>query len=111
MELFQILISCPMRRHRHLLADLHSLLPHSRKDAKLDTKTQLSQLNELADLYNCNNVMFFEARKGKDLYIWMSKPPNGPTIKFHAQNRMSMSMSVSSYHRNLSISGIPVPSI
>lgn len=77
-------------RHRHLLADLHSLLPHSRKDAKLDTKTQLHQLNELADLYNCNNVMFFEARKGKDLYIWLSKPPNGPTIKMHCQNIHTM---------------------
>ena len=38
-------------RNRHLLADLNALLPHSRKDAKLDTKTQLQQLNELADLY------------------------------------------------------------
>lgn len=77
-------------RHRHLLSDLHSLLPHSRKDAKLDTKTKLSQLNELADLYNCNNVMFFEARKGKDLYIWLSKPPNGPTVKMHCQNVHTM---------------------
>ncbi|KAI4128434.1 MAG: hypothetical protein LQ341_006678, partial [Variospora aurantia] len=73
-------------RHRHLLNDLYALLPHSRKDAKLDTKTKLYQLNELADLYNCNNVLFFEARKGKDLYIWMSKAPNGPTIKYHLQN-------------------------
>lgn len=77
-------------RHRHLLNDLYALLPHSRKDAKLDTKTKLYQLNELADLYNCNNILFFEARKGKDLYIWMSKAPNGPTIKCHMQNRMSM---------------------
>ncbi|KXS94602.1 hypothetical protein AC578_7055 [Pseudocercospora eumusae] len=77
-------------RHRHLLGDLNSLLPHSRKDAKLDTKTQLHQLNELADLYNCNNVMFFEARKAKDLYIWLSKPPNGPTVKMHCQNIHTM---------------------
>ncbi|KXL43668.1 hypothetical protein M433DRAFT_135542 [Acidomyces richmondensis BFW] len=77
-------------RHRHLLADLNALLPHSRKDAKLDTKTKLSQLNELADLYNCNNIMFFEARKGKDLYIWLSKPPNGPTVKMHCQNVHTM---------------------
>ncbi|KAK4501674.1 hypothetical protein PRZ48_007483 [Zasmidium cellare] len=77
-------------RHRHLLNDLHSLLPHSRKDAKLDTKTRLHQLNELADLYNCNNVLFFEARKGKDLYIWLSKPPNGPTVKLHCQNIHTM---------------------
>ena len=75
-------------RQRHLLNDLYSLLPHSRKDAKLDTKTKLYQLNELAELYNCNNVMFFEARKGKDLYVWMSKAPNGPTVKMHLQNCM-----------------------
>ncbi|KAI9859221.1 MAG: Ribosome biogenesis protein brx1 [Trichoglossum hirsutum] len=77
-------------RHRHLLNDIHSLLPHSRKDAKLDTKTKLYQLNELADLYNCNNILFFEARKAKDLYLWISKPPNGPTIKLHLQNLHTM---------------------
>ncbi|CAL3966843.1 unnamed protein product [Diplocarpon coronariae] len=77
-------------RHRHLLNDLSSLLPHGRKDAKLDTKSKLHQLNELAELYNCNNVFFFEARKGKDLYLWMSKAPNGPTVKMHMQNLHTM---------------------
>ncbi|KAL9103721.1 MAG: hypothetical protein Q9163_001271 [Psora crenata] len=78
-------------RHRHLLNDIYSLLPHSRKEAKLDTKTKLYQLNELAELYNCNNILFFEARKGKDLYLWMSKAPNGPTVKMHMQNLHTMS--------------------
>lgn len=77
-------------RHRHLLNDLNSLLPHSRKESKLDTKSKLYQLNEIAELYNCNNILFFEARKGKDLYAWMSKPPNGPTVKFHLQNLHTM---------------------
>jgi ribosome biogenesis protein BRX1 len=77
-------------RHRHLLADLAAMLPHARKESKLDTKTQLLQLNELAELYNCNNVLYFEARKGKDLYAWFSRPPNGPTIKFHVQNLHTM---------------------
>ncbi|KAK4175935.1 putative ribosome biogenesis protein BRX1 [Triangularia setosa] len=77
-------------RHRHLLNDLAAMLPHGRKDAKFDSKSKLYQLNELAELYNCNNVMFFEARKGKDLYMWFSKVPNGPTIKFHAQNLHTM---------------------
>ncbi|KAK4164998.1 ribosome biogenesis protein BRX1 [Cladorrhinum sp. PSN259] len=77
-------------RHRHLLNDLASMLPHGRKDVKFDSKSKLYQLNELAELYNCNNVMFFEARKGKDLYMWFSKVPNGPTIKFHAQNLHTM---------------------
>lgn len=73
-------------RHRHLLNDLASMMPHCKKDAKFDSKSKLYQLCELADLYNCNNVLFFEARKGKDLYVWLSKVPNGPTVKFHMQN-------------------------
>jgi len=63
------------------------MIPHGRKDVKFDSKSKMYQLNELAELYNCNNVMFFEARKGKDLYMWFSKVPNGPTVKMHAQNR------------------------
>lgn len=62
------------------------MLPHGRKDAKFDSKSRLNELNELAELYNCNNVLFFEARKGQDLYVWLSKVPNGPTVKFHLQN-------------------------
>ncbi|KXJ86629.1 Brix domain-domain-containing protein [Microdochium bolleyi] len=77
-------------RHRHLLNDLSSLLPHGRKDAKFDSKSKLYQLNELAELYNCNNVLFFEARKGQDLYVWLSKVPNGPTVKMHLQNLHTM---------------------
>lgn len=77
-------------RHRHLIQDLDSLLPHARKEPKLDTKKDLQQLNEIAELYNCNNILFFEARKHKDLYLWLSKPPNGPTIKFYIQNLHTM---------------------
>ncbi|RFU33403.1 hypothetical protein B7463_g2916, partial [Scytalidium lignicola] len=43
-------------RHRHLLNDVASLLPHGRKDAKLDTKSKLYQLNELAELYNLHTM-------------------------------------------------------
>lgn len=74
-------------RHRHLLNDLASLLPHSRKDTKFDSKSKLWLLNENALLQNCNNIMFFEARKGKDLYMHLSSSPNGPTCKFYVQNR------------------------
>lgn len=77
-------------RHRHLLNDIQSLLPHSRKEPKLDTKKSLYELNELAELYNCNNIMYFECRKHQDLYMWLSKPPNGPTIKFYIQDLHTM---------------------
>ncbi|KAK6197313.1 RNA-binding protein required for biogenesis of the ribosomal 60S subunit [Scheffersomyces amazonensis] len=73
-------------RHRHLINDLVALLPHARKEPKFDSKKNLYQLNEVAELYNCNNIFFFEARKHQDLYLWISKPPNGPTLKFHVQN-------------------------
>lgn len=73
-------------RHRHLILDLTSLMPHARKEPKFDSKKNLHQLNEVAELYNCNNVFFFEARKHQDLYLWVSKPPNGPTVKFYVQN-------------------------
>ena len=88
-------------RHRHLLNDLHVLMPHSKKgtsinfffdstkitaENKLDTKSKLHVLNELAELVNCNNCIFFEVRKHQDLYLWLGKTPNGPSVKFHVQN-------------------------
>lgn len=30
--------------------------------------------------------MFFEVRKRMDLYLWMSKTPDGPSVKFHVAN-------------------------
>ncbi|KAK9357914.1 Brix domain-containing protein [Lipomyces starkeyi] len=78
-------------RQRHLINDLSVMLPHAKKDSKFDTKSKLFMLNELADLYNCNNILFFEARKRQDLYLYLAKAPNGPTAKFHIQNLHTMS--------------------
>ncbi|AOW01573.1 Brix domain-domain-containing protein [Yarrowia lipolytica] len=77
-------------RQRHLISDLQTMLPHGRKESKLDTKSKLYQLNEIAEMYNCNNILYFEARKHMDLYMWMAKAPNGPTAKFHIQNLHTM---------------------
>jgi len=77
-------------RMRHLMNDLEVLLPHVKKDSKLDSKSQLHLLPELADLNNCNNVLYFEARRHEDLYLWAAKMPNGPSIKMHVQNVHTM---------------------
>ncbi|KAJ1983530.1 Ribosome biogenesis protein brx1 [Dimargaris verticillata] len=77
-------------RHRHLMNDLEVLLPHCKKESKFDDKTKLFVINELADLNNCNNVMFFEAHAHTDLYLWLAKAPNGPSVKFHVQNVHTM---------------------
>lgn len=77
-------------RHRHLVSDLAQLMPHARKEPKYDSKSQLIGLNEVAEMYNCNNIVYFEARKHQDLYMYLAKAPNGPTVKFHVQNIHTM---------------------
>lgn len=60
----------------------------------MDTKSSNnynSALNTLADLHSCNYIFFLEARKhATDLYLWLAKAPNGPTIKFHVSNIHTM---------------------
>ena len=59
-------------------------------DSKLDTKSALHLINELADLHSCNNALYFETRRHEDLYMWLSRAPNGPSAKFHVQNIHTM---------------------
>ena len=73
-------------RYRHLMNDLRTLLPHSKKDVKLDSKDRLTVINEICEMKNCNNCIYFEVRKKKDLYMWLSKAPNGPSVKFLVVN-------------------------
>ncbi|CAL8092558.1 unnamed protein product [Calicophoron daubneyi] len=71
---------------RHLMKDLLHMMPHGKTDSKLDTKRDLSVINELADIRHTNKVLFFEARKKKDLYLWLSCAPSGPSAKFLVEN-------------------------
>mmetsp|Transcript_37578 Transcript_37578/g.72800 ORF Transcript_37578/g.72800 Transcript_37578/m.72800 type:complete len:236 (+) Transcript_37578:195-902(+) len=73
------------------MGDLRDLLPHSKKDVKFDAKSKLYIINDVMEMKNCNNCIFFEARKGKDLYMWMSRAPGGPSVKFLVENLHTMS--------------------
>ena len=65
------------------MLDLAQLLPHSKRDAKLDTKSDRATINEVADERSCSSVLFFEARKrGADSYLWLARAPDGPSVKF-----------------------------
>ncbi|KAI5649307.1 hypothetical protein M9H77_35312 [Catharanthus roseus] len=77
----KVLVTCSRRisfRYRHLMLNVVSLLPHCKKDNKVESKSSRgATLNELVELKGCHLC-----RKGKDLYLWMAKSPNGPSLKF-----------------------------
>lgn len=73
-------------RQRHLLDDICTLLPHLKKESKYDTKKGLFELNELSELNGCSHCLFFEPKKPQELFIWASKTPGGPSVRFHVQN-------------------------
>ncbi|KDO74124.1 hypothetical protein CISIN_1g020495mg [Citrus sinensis] len=82
----KVLVTCSRRinfRYRHLMLNVVSLLPHCKKDNKVEAKSSKgATLNELVELKSCSSCLFFECRKHKDLYLWMAKSPNGPSVKF-----------------------------
>lgn len=48
-------------RYRHLMLNVVSLLPHCKKDNKVESKeTKGATLNELVELRNCSSCLFFE---------------------------------------------------
>eukprot|EP00747_Dinoflagellata_sp_TGD_P163970 gnl/TRDRNA2_/TRDRNA2_183270_c0_seq1.p1 gnl/TRDRNA2_/TRDRNA2_183270_c0~~gnl/TRDRNA2_/TRDRNA2_183270_c0_seq1.p1 ORF type:complete len:372 (-),score=83.30 gnl/TRDRNA2_/TRDRNA2_183270_c0_seq1:139-1203(-) len=73
-------------RFRHLSEDIKRLLPHHKVEPKFDKNADIKDINEIAELKSCNNVVFFESRKKQDLYLWMARVPTGPTVKFQVLN-------------------------
>jgi ribosome biogenesis protein BRX1 len=69
-------------RGRHLLEDLRSMMPHSRKDSKLQKKESLFAVNEIAEMKNCEKCLLFEGRKRMDTYLWAANVARGPSVKF-----------------------------
>lgn len=78
-------------RFRHLVVDMRDMLPHSKKENKLNLKAKLHiAVNNLCEVKRCNNCIYFECKGFKDLYMWISRTPNGPSAKFLVQNLHTM---------------------
>lgn len=80
-------------RYRHLLEDLRKLMPHHKKDYKLDpTKSGgVSQsLTEICEVMSCNSYMYMECRKKMDAYLWLGLAPHGPSARFYIWNVHTM---------------------
>ena len=71
-------------RYRHLLEDLRTLIPHAKKESKLDVGKNYAgngngggygaAINEIAEVRGCHTVMFLECRKkGQDGYLWLGR--------------------------------------
>jgi len=85
----RVLIFCSRgttTRYRHLMNDLRKLLPHSKREVKMDNKDPLYVINEICELRSCNNCIYLEVKKKTDCYMWVSKTPNGPSARFHVSN-------------------------
>jgi ribosome biogenesis protein BRX1 len=82
-------------RYRHLLEDLRTLMPHHKKESKLDPgKDGMGRaVNDIAELRGCNTVLLLECRKRQDAYMWLGrvggKTP-GPSARFHVTNVHTM---------------------
>jgi len=75
---------------RHLIDDFMNLMPHAKKDTKFDKKAKLTIANEMCEMRTCNKCIYLEGRKKKDLYMWLSNAPNGPSALFNVQNLNTM---------------------
>lgn len=75
-------------RHRHLMEDIKKLMPHHKTESKMERSKNLYVVNEISEMKNCNKCILFEGRKMRDLYMWISNIPNGPSAKFLVENSM-----------------------
>jgi len=71
------------------MKDIRELMPHSKKEVKCDPR-EMSEVNEICEMKNCTSCVLFEARRKADLFMWFTKTPSGPSIKFHVRNVHTM---------------------
>lgn len=81
-------------RYRHLLEDIRTLMPHHKKESKLDPgKSGVAKaVNDIAQIRSCNSVLFLECRKHQDAYMWIGRvgENSGPSARFHLTNVHTM---------------------
>ena len=78
-------------RYRHLLEDLRTLMPHHKKESKLDAGDEgvRTAINDILEMRSCNSVLFLECRKKQDCYMWLGLL-GGPSVRFHVSNVHTM---------------------
>jgi ribosome biogenesis protein BRX1 len=67
------------------MKDVISLLPHAKKECKIEKNVAKEELTEVCGNHNCSNCLYFEHRK-REFILWVFKNPDGPSIKFQINN-------------------------
>ena len=75
--------SCEPPRPAHCLPRAS---PARARPPQLDASEKLSVINEIAASKSCGSVIYLEARKKRDVYLWLAASPSGPSAKFHVVN-------------------------
>eukprot|EP00792_Barthelona_sp_PAP020_P004390 TRINITY_DN2096_c0_g1_i1.p1 TRINITY_DN2096_c0_g1~~TRINITY_DN2096_c0_g1_i1.p1 ORF type:complete len:271 (-),score=67.96 TRINITY_DN2096_c0_g1_i1:7-780(-) len=73
----------------HLLDDFKKILPHTKKENKIEKRDRYKTIKELSELYRVNCTLLFESRKRMDDYLWVSKT-NGPSVKFQIHDIVTL---------------------
>lgn len=72
------------------MKDFKDLMPHIRSESKFEKSCKLTDINEMAELANCTRCMYFENRKKRDSYLWLSDVRGGASVKFLILNIHTM---------------------
>ena len=72
-------------QERYLVNDVISMLPHSKKECKIEKNVARDELSEICYNHSCKNGLYFEHRK-RELVLWMFRTPEGPCAKFQVRN-------------------------
>jgi ribosome biogenesis protein BRX1 len=67
------------------MKDIIELLPHAKKECKIEKNVAKDELTEVCSNHNCSNCLYFEHRK-REFILWLFKNPDGPSIKFQINN-------------------------
>jgi ribosome biogenesis protein BRX1 len=74
---------------KSLMNDVRTLLPHSKRESKYDTRRHIKEINELCEMAGCNNCVYFEKQESK-YFLWVARVPYGPSAKFLINDVHSM---------------------
>ncbi len=72
-------------QERYLVNDIMALLPHAKKECKIEKNTAREELNDICFNHSCKNALYFEHRR-RELVLWIFRSPNGPCAKFQVRN-------------------------